>query len=373
MLLTKEVNIKPNGKVINHYRNKGYDVKLNELIKVKIEDLTKGSHIKVDVLCDYCQENICHIPYYSYLERIKTIGKYSCKSCYGQKFKESNLVIYGVENPSQLLDTREKVKQTCLERYGVENYSSTTECREKVSKTNLEKFGTIAPMKNVEIQEKSKKTCLEKYGVPYSFQSEEVKNKIKQTSLEKYGTITPAQTEEVKKKIIKTNLDRYGVEYTLQVPSIREKGVKSLYQKGICPTSNQQLYLHHLFGGEINYPISHYNVDICFPKEKLVIEYDGGGHNLLVKTHKITQEEYKQKELIRSILIKQEGYNQIHIISSKDKLPSDKILFQMLDYAREYFNTTNHTWIEYNIDISIMRNAENKEGITYNYGELRRI
>ena len=61
------------------------------------------------------------------------------------------------------------------------------------------------------------------------------------------------------------------------------------------------------------------------------------------------------------------------IISSKDYLPSDTILLEMLEQARTYFTTTSHTWIEYNIDTSTMRNAENKDGIYFDYGDLRKI
>ena len=45
----------------------------------------------------------------------------------------------------------------------------------------------------------------------------------------------------------------------------------------------------------------------------------------------------------------------------------------MLDQAKEYFSTTNHTWIEYDIDTSTMRNAEHKDGVYYEYGKLRKI
>ena len=55
----------------------------------------------------------------------------------------------------------------------------------------------------------------------------------------------------------------------------------------------------------------------------------------------------------------------IRIISSKNYLPSNDTLLQMLSQAKQYFNTTNHTWVEYNVDTSLMRNAENKEGVFF--------
>lgn len=64
----------------------------------------------------------------------------------------------------------------------------------------------------------------------------------------------------------------------------------------------------------------------------------------------------------------------MRIISEKDLLPSDQILFQMLSEARSYFSTyPNHSWIEFNISTSTVRNAENKDGIPYDFGTLRTI
>ena len=106
----------------------------------------------------------------------------------------------------------------------------------------------------------------------------------------------------------------------------------------------------------------------------MVCEYDGGGHFLNVITGKITEGEHLKKEIVRFSVIKKEGYKQMRIISLKDELPSDQILFQMLSEARNYFlKYPNHSWIEFDIDLSIVRNAEYKDGFRYDYGELRTI
>lgn len=124
----------------------------------------------------------------------------------------------------------------------------------------------------------------------------------------------------------------------------------------------------------MNFPISFYLSDICFPEEELDIEVDFGGHNLSVKLGNITQEEFNQKEIIRNNIIKREGYKQMRIISSKDYLPSDEILLQMLDHTRKYFSDyPTHSWITFNIDTSTVHNAEQKDGIFFNYGTLRKI
>ena len=221
---------------------------------------------------------------------------------------------------------------------------------------------------------KVKQTVKKRYNVDSVSQLESVKNKVKETLLKKYNVEHALQSDIFKNRAIETTKKRYGVKHALQSPEIRQKVNETLCKNGVRKTSLQQLYLHSLYNGEINYPIKYYATDICFPEEKLYIEYDGGGHFLRATLGHMTQEEFDQKEIIRNNVIKREGYKQMRIISSKDKLPYDQILLRMLEQTRKYFSDyPNHSWIEFNIDASIVRNAENKDGVFYDYGELRKI
>lgn len=233
---------------------------------------------------------------------------------------------YGIYSCNKCLHY--KTERTSLSKYGVLNYSSTSKCREKV-----------------------KDSFIEHYGVDNAVKSEDVKEKMRNTNLEKYGCVNPMQSIE-----------------------IRAKANETLYKNGAQKTSKQQLYLHSIYGGQLNYPIKYYAADICFPEEKLIVEYDGGGHDLRVTLGRLTQEEFEQKEIIRNNILKREGYKIINIKSRKDFLPSDQILLQMLQQARDYFSQyPSHSWIEYNINNSTIRNAENKQGTHYDFGVLRKI
>lgn len=216
---------------------------------------------------------------------------------------------------------------------------------------------------------------LKKYGVKSALQVDTVKEKIKNTLTERYGVDNAAKSEILKEKARLTNLERYGVLYPSQSSEVRVKVNEAYYKNSTQKASKQQLYLCGLYNGELNYPTKYYSADICFPEENLIIEYDGSGHELNVKFGKITKEEHLQKEITRFSILKREGYKQIHIISKTDKLPTDSILLQMLSMAREYFNTTAHTWVNFDIDNSKIVNAENKEvgGIFFDYGKLHKI
>ena len=304
-ILTKEVEVVPNGKMIRYYRELGYDAQYLKPLIVKIEDLAKGSHASIEVLCDMCKENKIIVEYEVYNRVVKNTGSYVCKHCLNEKRMKTNKKRYGVCIASKSDLFKEKTRQTNLARYNTENVMHVSEIKEKLKQTNLQKYGTLC---------------------------------------------------------------------TLQVPEVKEKVLQSYYQNGTQKSSRQQLYLHDLYGGELNYPISYYSADICFPEEKLVIEYDGGGHDLRVTLGKLTREEFNQKELIRNHVIKRSGYKQMRIISSRDLLPQDSTLLLMLETARTYFsNYPEHSWIEYNLDTSTLCNAENKEGVFFNFGELRKI
>lgn len=339
ILLTKEVEITIIASNVKYYESLGYKIPMREseyshkpvydlwkTIMVKVEDLPKRSNAKVTIACDHCGKEYT-TPYASYRISTEKDKRCFCRNCFYIKAQE-----------------------TQLKKYGVNSYRKTNECKVRIKKTNLERYGVEFASQNKEVKEKQKKTNLKRYGFECSFQNEDVKKKAKENCFKKYG-----------------------VEYTHQLPEIREKIAKTLYQNSSQKSSVQQRYLHKLYGGVLNYPIKYFSADICFPEEKIIIEYDGGGHLLNVETGRETPKEHKQKEIIRNSIIKREGYKQIHIISSTDKLPSDRALFKMLSKAKEYFNATSHTWIEYHIDTSIMRNAENKEGVFFDYGELRRI
>lgn len=425
-ILTKEVEVKLWGNNIKHYHNLGYNGKRGDIIIVKVEDLPRNSHIKVDVLCDICMKKSNTIPYYSYINSIENSGNYSCIECLPIKVKQIVNEKYGVDNVAQLEEVKERMRQTNLERYGVEYYNKTEECKEKISNTCkakygydhalqspfiqqkiknslIEHYGVDNPMKSEEcklhlqesmlekygvnnccyldfVKDKCKETTLKNYGVEHHMYSPDIKEKIKQTNIDKYGYDNVFKNEEVRNKYKKSMKEKYGNEHPMHIKEFQEKMRKTLYENQKAPTSKQQLYIYTLYKSkftesiiELNYPISYYNADICFLKEKLDIEIDCGGHNLSVKIGQLTQEEFDQKEIVRNNIIKREGYKQMRIISRKDNIPSDKVLLEMLAFANNYFSTTCHSWVTYDIDNSLLFSAQHKQGIPYSFGILRTI
>ena len=359
-IISTEVEVKLWGSNIKHYNNLGYKGKNGDIITVKVEDLTKGSSIKILAKCDFCGEEKW-VRYKDYLKCAEN-NIYSCINCrFLKKPREKKQVVKpNILNSELSHDERKEIAnkkriETCLKKYGVPYALQSKVVRDKRNKTMMEKYNTIIP-------------C----------QLEEFKQKKNETMMNRYGCINILQNNEIKEKYFSTLMRNYGVRNPSQSPEIREKMTKKLYENGKQKCSSQQLYLFNLYNmtdvTELNYPILQFNADICFIKEKLICEYDGSGHDLSVRLGKYTQEEFNHKELIRDRVIKSEGYKIIRIQSKTDKLPSDLILLNMLSYARNYFSQyPQHSWITFNLDSSFIRSAEYKDGIFFNYGELRTI
>jgi len=143
----------------------------------------------------------------------------------------------------------------------------------------------------------------------------------------------------------------------------------TLYENGTAPCSAQQRYLHNLYGGELNFPISRCSLDIAFPDDKIYIEYNGGGHNLQVQFGHMSNEEFIKYENNRFLFLKSQGYKCIYIQTNKDKLPSDNILSDMFVIAKD--ELIYNYYIKFDIDNSkVITSQFEKE---YDYGSLRKI
>lgn len=391
-IITKEVEIKVNPKNVDYYKLLGYEIPMRKASKstwykhkkefvydtgktiiVKTKDLPSNSNIKVCVKCDVCgREN--EILYQQYIKSVEKYDYYTCKYCNYKKSTKTIKNMYGVDYYSQTEEYKERMKNTCNFKYGKDYPSQVPEIREKMKQTWFSHYNVDNPTKSVEVRNIVKNTVRKRYGVDSVSQLDFVKEKARNTMRENLGVEHALQSKDIQRKKELTCIERFGVPHAMQCDKVKEKAIKTYCANGNVATSKQQRYLHLLFGGELNYSIKYYNADICFPENKLAIEYDGGGHNLRVTLGALTQEEFKQKEIARNITFKHEGYKIMRIISSKDLLPSDRILLRMLSEAKQYFSQyPSHSWIEFNIDTSIVRNAEQKDGVFFDYGELRKI
>lgn len=361
MLLTKEILISITNRNVTYFKLKGYDIESIKTVNhkgnlvilsgatllVAVDDLASNSREFVEVKCDYCQVEIIKKRYIDYLSNHKNIEKDCCKKCTSLKTKESNMKVHGVESTNSLQHVLEKRFNTNIDRYGFTNPNMNEEVKKKKEQVFLDKYGETSPAKNLE-----------------------VKAKTIGTNNERYGGNSPSCDKEVRLKQIATLNDNYNVDYPMQSRKLQIKARESLYENNTAPTSRQQMHIHDIIGGELNFPHYTSSLDIAFPNEKVYVEIDLGGHNLQVKLGNLTEEEFNEAEKRRWYALYRKGWKEIRIISKTDKIPSDEKILEIIQFAKDYLNNGHH-YMKFNLDENTVKCSQFEE--SYDFGLLRWI
>lgn len=104
------------------------------------------------------------------------------------------------------------------------NPTCSRKCGYKLREQVLQsKFGVSNPFQLQEIKQKSKETLLEKYGTDNISKTEYAKNKKIQTCLKNHGVEYPSCSKEVLEKAVANNIKKYGVGNVMHVESIAQK------------------------------------------------------------------------------------------------------------------------------------------------------
>ena len=203
MIKEKEIQIKGNSNNVIFYRNKDYDIKIGEVIYIKVSDLAKTSKYKITAICDICG-NEKKISYFSYNRNYEKYELYTCQKCSTIKNKKTNQEKYGVDFPIQNTDIKNKRIKTNQEKYGVDYYQQLDETKEKVKKTKTKKYNN-ENYNNIKQIQNTKK---ERYG------DENYNNRIKctETNIEKYGVNNVSQNTDIKNKKRNTYKIHYNVD-----------------------------------------------------------------------------------------------------------------------------------------------------------------
>ena len=116
MILTDKVLIRMNSQHMKKYRNKGYICNKNEIIEVKVEDLLDKSTAVVKVKCDICGHEK-ELRYYIYRKNFDKYNFYSCSvKCGKNKYKQTMLDKYGVDNPAKSEKIKNKIENTNIKK-----------------------------------------------------------------------------------------------------------------------------------------------------------------------------------------------------------------------------------------------------------------
>lgn len=314
-------------KEVKWCERRGYNVDIGDVISVPVELIDKGSRARVMAECDVCGREV-KIAYSSYNQNIANQGFYCCPKCKYTKQKNTNMKRYGTECSLLNADVHNKAVQTSMERYGTTCPAASKECQQKLIDSNMEK-----------------------YGVPYPFMSELIREKVKETNIKKYGGVTPFASSTIQEKAKRTFVERYGCENPMFSREICDRAVSAklkTIRNSYTYISKQQQHIYDIYGGELNFHIGGYFVDILIDN-RIFFEYDGGGHDLAVKSGWCSQVDFDNKENRRTEYLLSAGYNEFRMKSSTDSIPSDDKLIALLEFANLMFDSGKVSFI-YNID-----------------------
>ena len=103
-LITTTVEVQWQSRNKRHYESKGYKfTQINDNFSCKIEDLSKGSHVKVQVKCDGCN-NFINVNWKNYLRYLQKDNKYYCVKCSHKLFGKEKLKQTKLKNSKSFYD-----------------------------------------------------------------------------------------------------------------------------------------------------------------------------------------------------------------------------------------------------------------------------
>lgn len=305
---------------------------------------------------------------------------YCCKDCRKAgawlQRKSTNLQKFGVENPFQSQEIKDKIKTILVSKYGVDNPMKADVFNDKAHKTMLEKYGHSHALQAPAILDKMKTTMLERHGAPASLQSGQIRNSIHETMKAKYGNsyfsishIDPDKYELLNNKewLIEQNETKsiadiqefLGVKQTVVNRKFREFGIiptkfnSSKLEKEIIAflQSIDVNFISHdrtLLGGK--------ELDIVIPDFNLAIECNG------TYWHSELNGKDKNYHLSKTILCNNIGISLIHVWEHEWIYKSDIIKSMLM--ARLGKNPTIYAR---NCKIKLLDTREEKEFLIKNH------
>jgi len=286
VIVSEYVDVKISSSNFNWYKEKGYVFSKNDIIKVKVSDLTHGSSTRIDVKCEVCGV-VKTIQVNNYNNQLKKHNFYACQKCNSKKCVLTSIDRYGCSFPFfQNLESIKKTKETLMRKYGVDNISKVDFIRydrHLLMKENTQDYNNI-------IQEK--------YGMNVS-KLDWVKDKKKQTTMKNYGVENPTQNSKIFEKAQitgkKIKLHKLGLYY------------RGTYEKDFldfCLSNNIEVESGITIKYNYNNKKKVYYSDFYIPIKNLIVEIKSSYYY----SKYLELNELKKNETIKT------GYNHIFII-----------------------------------------------------------
>jgi len=365
MIKSKTVKLKINNRNKKYYSELGYEIFKGEETEIKVKDLTKGSKVMINAICDICGKEKS-ITYHEYNKNTQKYNIFACDNkCAWVKNKKTNQSKYGKDSYSQTDEYNESVKKTNLEKYDEEYYTQTDEYKNNM----IDYYENHDYNKDVE---KKKQTNNDRYGSDYYQQSESYINS-KDEIVEKYKNTITKKLLNKYDDLIYTDNKKYifmcknGHKYEIDRTLLKNRIVSNTIICTVCNPIDK-----HISGKElelINFIKDNYNgeiitsdrslikpleLDIYLPELKLAFEFNGlywhseinkANDYHLIKTNSCDKQgvqlihvwednwNYKQ-EIIKSMILNKIGVTHNKIYGRKTEIREvndNKLIRKFLD------------------------------------------
>jgi len=250
----------------NHISTKDF---YDQYIKVDGEGicLTCGAPTKLECVSRGYFKYCCR--HCSRVSPIKNQAASKCakSSIVRQKYKETCLLRFGVDNVMKNTLIQNKLKETLHNKpksYWVDRNTKS------VITYNL-RYGVDNPFQDDDVKEKIKKSNIKKYGVPYASQSKANREKVRMTSLERYGVDNYSKTPEAR-RFFRERFIRDIENQKLNGETLKGR---IGYKERICLNKLQCLISYPIIR---NHQLVGYLPDGYIEKLNIVIEFDEHWH-----------------------------------------------------------------------------------------------
>jgi len=239
----------------DYFRNMSKSERKIEAIKLLWPELTKEKLHHLYINLEYSLPTLLKDFGISYKSSIALldhfhIPKRTRQNCITEsarnRYKKSIMDKFGVINPSQAKEIKEKKQKTFLSHYGVDNIFKHDIFKKKINGILLDKYG----VKRLTNPSQYKETCLKRYGVEHISQSAILQAAKEQKNLEKYGCKYPLGNPTIIGKIRRTCVEKYGFRYACQSELVKSKISQRVKESWDRLTDDQRQYrLEKIFGG----------------------------------------------------------------------------------------------------------------------------
>lgn len=133
-------------------------------------------------------------------------------SFYSSEYKHVINKLYGVDNPFESPEVKERIRLTNINRYGVPYPMMSDQIKQKRVANYIEKRGVSNPMCDFEVLTSRAKNMRKIHGVSHPMQLDANIQTRNHTNQLKYGGSAPACSPIIVQAMKQTSMDRYGVD-----------------------------------------------------------------------------------------------------------------------------------------------------------------